>query len=65
MANIGDFLTTAEAAELTGRTQIALRQACERGSISDATLKGGIWLIPRTSAVAYGKTAKRGRPFKK
>lgn len=60
----GDLLTTSEAAVAYGKTRAAWRQACERGSIPGAVSKGGMWLIPRAAAVEYGKTAKRGRPFK-
>lgn len=59
-----ELLTTSEAGALTGKSAVAFRQACERGSIPDAMSKGGVWLIPRAAAVEYGKTAKRGRPRK-
>ena len=60
---VDDILTTSEAGELVGKSAVAMRQACERGSIPGAVSKGGIWLIPRAAAIAYGETAKRGRPF--
>ena len=59
---LDNLLTTAEAGELLGRSAVALRQACERDRIPGAVKKGGVWLIPRSAAVAYGKNAKRGRP---
>ena len=65
VANLDGFLTTTEAAEMIGRSRAAMRQACERGSITGAVNKGGIWLMPRDSVIHYGKTAKRGRPHKK
>lgn len=59
-----ELLTTAEAGKLVNKSAVAMRQACERGSIPEAISKGGIWLIPRPAAIHYGKTAKRGRPPK-
>lgn len=59
-----ELLTTTEAGALISKSAVALRQACERGSIPEAISKGGIWLIPRPAAIQYGKTAKRGRPPK-
>lgn len=60
----GELLTTSEAGELVKKSAVAMRQACERGSISGAFNKGGIWLIPRSAAIKYAETAKRGRPPK-
>jgi hypothetical protein len=55
-------ITSAEATELTGRTQGGNTQAARNGLVSGAYKIGKTWVAPRASWIAYAaKTKRRGK----
>lgn len=53
--DIVDYISTSEAAELTGYDLSYIGALCKQGKLTGAMRKGGAWLIPRISMLAYGK----------
>jgi excisionase family DNA binding protein len=58
-----DWLTTAEAAELTGYTDAHIRLLINRGRLP-AVKRGGAWFLRRQDVMAYAEEMKRLGPAK-
>jgi hypothetical protein len=60
----GEYLTVAEAAKETGKTDRGVRKACQRGTVPGAVKASGRgWIIPIGALLLLRKSA-RGRPKK-
>lgn len=53
--DITDYISTIEAAEMSGYDPSHLCALCRQGKLTGAMRKGGAWLIPRISILAYGR----------
>lgn len=53
--DITDYISTSEAAEMSGYNLNHVNLLCRQGKLTGAVQKGGSWLIPRISMLAYGK----------
>jgi excisionase family DNA binding protein len=53
-----DWITTAEASELTGYAAVHLRQLAQRGKIR-AMKKGRDWLLSRKGVLAYAEKMRQ------
>lgn len=53
--DITDYISTTEAAEITGYYDSHIRTLCRQGKLTGAILRGKTWFIPRISMLAYGK----------
>lgn len=54
-----EYLTTAEAATLTGKGANMIAKLCQAGRLPGAEKMGNSWVIPRESVLNY-QPAKRG-----
>jgi len=54
-----EYLTTAEAATLTGKGANMIAKLCQAGRLPGAEKMGNSWIIPRESVLNY-QPAKRG-----
>lgn len=53
--DITDYISTAEAAEMSGYNRRSISMLCKQGKITGAIYKAGKWFIPRISMLMYGK----------
>lgn len=53
--DITDYISTAEAAEMSGYDKRHISKICKQGKLTGAMRKGRAWFIPRVSMLAYGK----------
>jgi len=59
------WITTIEAAELTGYARAYIRQLILRGRIKAQKVGAGLWLVNKQSLLDHQRNAQTGRPAEK
>jgi len=62
--NPTEWITTKEAAELTGYTSAYFRQLIQRGRLHQVQKRGRDWFLSKKEVLAYAKEMKRLGPAK-